>query len=79
MGADSNLLVCCSTIHNPMLHDYWYIWFQLCHMMLAPFFPMPHPLAGMMGGGALADSDDTLPRFLEPADVLLQLEGSAKS
>ena len=38
----------------------------------APFYPLPHPLAG--GGGAAGVG--RIPRCLEPAELLLQLEGS---
>lgn len=38
----------------------------------APFYPLPHPLAG---GGAAAGAG-RIPRCLEPAELLLQLEGS---
>lgn len=38
----------------------------------APFYPLPHPLAG--GGGAAGVR--RIPRCLEPTELLLQLEGS---
>lgn len=39
----------------------------------APFYPLPHPLAG---GGAGAAEVGRIPRCLEPTELLLQLEGS---
>ena len=41
----------------------------------APFFPLPHPLAG---AGLGADAA-RIPRCLEPTELLLQLEGSGMS
>lgn len=38
----------------------------------APFYPLPHPLAG----AGVAAGAGRIPRCLEPAELLLQLEGS---
>ncbi|KAL3158789.1 hypothetical protein ABBQ32_011516 [Trebouxia sp. C0010 RCD-2024] len=40
----------------------------------APFYPLPHPLAG----AGVAAGAGRIPRCLEPAELLLQLEGSGK-
>lgn len=40
----------------------------------APFYPLPHPLAGAGGAAGVG----RVPRCLEPAELLLQLEGSGK-
>lgn len=38
----------------------------------APFYPLPHPLAGAGQGS----ESQRIPRCLEPTELLLQLEGS---
>ena len=38
----------------------------------APFYPLPHPLAGAGGAAGVG----RIPRCLEPTELLLQLEGS---